>query len=197
MLKKCSKCKDEKELQMFNKNKRKHDGYSTECKKCVNDYNEQYRNLPENKEVAKLYNKIYCIEKAKEIAANKKQYVLDNQEKVQSYKKNHYEQNKETYKSRTSKYKKDNPQKYKEYAHRRRAAKKSVPVELFTIQDIFTMYGSLCFYCGDVYEHLDHYIPLSKGGSHTLSNVRPSCKGCNLSKSSKLPEKWLEEKKNE
>ncbi len=30
--------------------------------------------------------------------------------------------------------------------------------------------------------HLDHVIPLSKGGTHTLENLRVSCAPCNLSK---------------
>lgn len=34
---------------------------------------------------------------------------------------------------------------------------------------------------------LDHFIPLSKGGSHTWANVRCTCKRCNLRKGSKHP----------
>ncbi len=50
-----------------------------------------------------------------------------------------------------------------------------------------------CFHCGcDLdYEgvntvHLDHLIPLSKGGPHTLKNVCWSCSLCNLRKNDKL-----------
>ena len=34
--------------------------------------------------------------------------------------------------------------------------------------------------------HLDHIVPLSKGGAHTLLNVAWSCSSCNLSKNDKL-----------
>jgi len=36
--------------------------------------------------------------------------------------------------------------------------------------------------------HVDHILPLSKGGAHTASNLAVACASCNLSKSAKLPE---------
>ncbi len=47
-----------------------------------------------------------------------------------------------------------------------------------------------CYYCGlylgEAY-HIDHYIPLSKGGLHSIENMRLSCKSCNSRKHSRLP----------
>ena len=52
-------------------------------------------------------------------------------------------------------------------------------------------YGERCIYCNGKYEHLDHIIPISKGGSHTKNNLAPSCAKCNLSKHNKiLWEQW-------
>lgn len=192
----CSKCKENKELDLFNKNKRKKDGFSTECKACVNKYNLEYRNNLENKKNAKEYNAIYVIEKAEQIAATKKEYAATHKEEVDIIKKRHYENNKEAYKARVAKYKKDNPLQYKEYEYRRRALKKTTMVEKITIEDVINKYGNHCFYCFGSFEELDHYVPLSKNGPHILDNVRPSCKKCNLSKSNKLPEIWLKEKRN-
>jgi hypothetical protein len=33
----------------------------------------------------------------------------------------------------------------------------------------------------------DHVQPLSKGGAHTLSNLKPSCRSCNSRKSASWP----------
>ena len=40
----------------------------------------------------------------------------------------------------------------------------------------------------DDYAHLDHIIPLSKGGPHLLSNVQTLCRKCNLEKSDMMPD---------
>jgi 5-methylcytosine-specific restriction endonuclease McrA len=47
-----------------------------------------------------------------------------------------------------------------------------------------------CAYCGFVMRgsdaHIDHIIPLSRGGLHSASNLCPSCCRCNLIKGDKL-----------
>lgn len=75
---------------------------------------------------------------------------------------------------------------------RRRAAKRAVTADKFSINDIINTYGNKCFYCGGNFDHVDHYIPLVKGGPHSLQNVRPSCESCNLHKGSKMPTDFLE-----
>lgn len=42
-----------------------------------------------------------------------------------------------------------------------------------------------CFYCGDpitMFDHLDHMIPVYKGGTNRLSNLVAACKSCNMTK---------------
>lgn len=43
-------------------------------------------------------------------------------------------------------------------------------------------YGNCCSYCGGEFECIDHVIPLSRGGTHWPSNIRPACLACNSSK---------------
>lgn len=45
-----------------------------------------------------------------------------------------------------------------------------------------------CAYCGAPYEHLEHFVPISKGGGTTAANCIPSCKRCNLLKRDALPD---------
>ncbi len=54
--------------------------------------------------------------------------------------------------------------------------------------------GGNCFYCGEYtsrYEqHVDHLIPLSRGGPEAAINLVRSCPACNLSKNDRLPSEW-------
>lgn len=46
----------------------------------------------------------------------------------------------------------------------------------------------MCNICGkaDVALTIDHIIPLSKGGTHTVENVQPLCVNCNCKKGTNL-----------
>jgi 5-methylcytosine-specific restriction endonuclease McrA len=60
-------------------------------------------------------------------------------------------------------------------------------MEVFTRKDVVDTYGNACFYCGGDFDWLDHYIPIKHGGDHTMTNVRPSCRTCNLAKGDSMP----------
>lgn len=53
--------------------------------------------------------------------------------------------------------------------------------------------GYQCVYCGvdGVPLELDHVIPKSRGGDHSLENLVSACKSCNSSKGAKTPEEWI------
>lgn len=57
-----------------------------------------------------------------------------------------------------------------------------------------------CFYCGVPLFgnaiHIDHIVPLSKGGAHCVSNLCASCPPCNLSKNDKTVDEWNQWKQN-
>ena len=96
-----------------------------------------------------------------------------------------------------------NPEKVREYSRRmaskRKAQKKNNGHTPYTNQQVFDAYGTDCHICktpidlnaprqayiGNGWEfglHFDHVIPLSKGGSDTLENIRPSHAVCNMRK---------------
>ena len=61
----------------------------------------------------------------------------------------------------------------------------------------FAEFGDCCAYCGAkgatgrwLGLHADHVIPISKGGTHVLSNLVPACRTCNFSKRAKDAETW-------
>lgn len=48
-----------------------------------------------------------------------------------------------------------------------------------------------CAYCGcDGDMHIEHFLPIAPGGTHTLGNIIPACKRCNFSKTDHDPESW-------
>jgi 5-methylcytosine-specific restriction endonuclease McrA len=52
-------------------------------------------------------------------------------------------------------------------------------------------YRHRCAYCGsDGPIHMEHVIPVSRGGRHAIGNVLPACETCNLSKQSCLVAEW-------
>ena len=74
------------------------------------------------------------------------------------------------------------------YGRRRRAAEYHAPGFHTLEQWIMRVqyYGWRCAYCGKLLDvHIltqDHWIPLSRGGSHFASNLVPACLSCNSSK---------------
>ncbi len=57
-------------------------------------------------------------------------------------------------------------------------------------------YGRVCFYCCEKIKkfHLDHFIPLARGGTNWPDNLVIACRPCNLSKGAKLPWEWMPER---
>ena len=52
-----------------------------------------------------------------------------------------------------------------------------------------------CWWCkrevGSNY-HVDHLIPISRGGSNDKSNIVIACPKCNMSRNNKLPNEWVD-----
>ena len=93
-----------------------------------------------------------------------------------------------------------NPEKAKARSRRYRAQKRSSASEVYSLEDVLTLYGSVCHICAEEIDmlaprrvgtpgwkrglHIDHLQPISKGGPDTLGNVRPSHGECNISRGS-------------
>ncbi|MFG3200349.1 HNH endonuclease [Streptomyces sp. NPDC048208] len=74
--------------------------------------------------------------------------------------------------------------------HKRRAESYGVAHEEYSRTAILARWLWKCAYCGNRAEHLDHIVPLSRGGTDTESNILPACAPCNLSKGAKTLEEW-------
>lgn len=66
--------------------------------------------------------------------------------------------------------------------------------------ELLEKFSYTCAYCGCeeslsirgsvVGLEMDHYVPFSRGGQHTKSNVVPCCVNCNRKKGSRLVSEW-------
>jgi 5-methylcytosine-specific restriction endonuclease McrA len=117
-----------------------------------------------------------------------------------AYKRARHKKNPEENREYNRKWRKANPDAKRE-SQRRRRAKKSVP---YKESAVLLIYGTDCWICGgeidlkaprncrgDNWEkglHIDHVIPIAKGGEDTVFNVRPAHALCNVSKGAKLVE---------
>lgn len=182
-MKHCTKCKRRKPLDDFNARRQSPDGRRPTCRECDREYYEQ--------------NKI----KFGEIAHQRYHANIEaNREKQRNYtakptsvawRQRRWQKNRK----RLLKYQKarklKNPQQFAEYEARRRAKIKGATViEKISRHEIYTAHGGCCHICKLPVPfrkmHLDHVIPLSKGGQHTRENLKPAHPFCNMSKKDKL-----------
>ncbi len=96
-------------------------------------------------------------------------------------------------------YRKNNPHKTREWYQNRRARMRG-RLPKGTVAKMFASQKERCAYCqnllGNGY-HVDHIIPLSRGGRHVVDNIQLLCKTCNLRKSAKDPKVFeMEMKQN-
>jgi 5-methylcytosine-specific restriction endonuclease McrA len=76
---------------------------------------------------------------------------------------------------------------------RRRAINDVSETEWYQLRaEVFARDGERCAYCGDETgpHHVDHVLPLSKGGKSVLDNLVVACAPCNASKRDKLVADW-------
>jgi 5-methylcytosine-specific restriction endonuclease McrA len=73
---------------------------------------------------------------------------------------------------------------------KRRATKKRASLFLVTAKDLLRVLSRGCFYCDNTATQIDHVVPLSRGGSHSVGNIVGSCERCNKQKGSKFIAEW-------
>ena len=122
----------------------------------------------------------------------KKLYKLINKKHIQEIKKEYYISNKTNIRKKQSEYFKNGNGKsiLKNYKYKRRTLTKNGDVTTQQLKDLYQK-TTHCYWCNNKLikndTHLDHYVPLAKGGLHTISNLVLSCSSCNLTKGSKDP----------
>lgn len=189
-MKTCTKCGIDKDLSCFRKSKKGRFGVLSQCKDCKKisdaDYHERVKNTPEYK--AKV--KKYYEENRQEILDYHKRYNIENSEKIKEYRKN----NKESIAQRFRDWCAKNPEKVRARNLKAKAKRRYGTIGKFTKEDIEKILMAQrhkCAYCHanlkKIGYHLDHIIPLAKGGTNWPNNIQACCEDCNWEKNAKDP----------
>lgn len=191
----CGTCKTQKSVKDFHRNNSRKTGYSNACKVCVlkrtkarYDKNPEFYRAKTSKwreknpgaanEMARRYREKYP-ERAKDSV---RRYKQANQESIKLATKAWAIKNHESILSRN---------------RQKRAIKRNAISEPYTKDDILNRWGTDCHICNKPIDltasrrrsnglHLDHVIPLSKGGPDIIANIKPAHAFCNISKKDKL-----------
>jgi 5-methylcytosine-specific restriction endonuclease McrA len=159
-MKQCCRCSTEKPLSEFYTDRAKLDGKTSRCKTCC---------------------KIVATERYfnnhKDGLEYRRRYREAHREQMAEYKREWNDNNRERY--RSSKRKNELS---------RRARKLDRFIELVDPMVLFERDNGICGICASQIKddfHVDHIVPLSRGGSHSYDNTQIAHPRCNLSKGSR------------
>ena len=116
----------------------------------------------------------------------------------QAWNRAYYDRNKERIKANNANYRKLNPQVDVKHAVKRRMQINATIESETAITDFIKLVRNsrriACYYCGKMISgkkaHIDHVVPLSRGGGHRPDNICASCPSCNMRKHSMLLSEW-------
>lgn len=172
--KSCSKCKELKSIESFQIDKSRKDGLQPYCKECRKNHQKNY----------------YLTHKQKFNEKQKLNRML-NKDAINEYARNYYQLHKAKQSERKRIYNLKNPEVAKNASAKRRSRQMKNGIYLVTSKELKSLYKSNCFYCGSNEKiEIDHIIPISRGGSHSIGNLVPACLSCNRSKNNKLLVEW-------
>lgn len=170
--------------------------YMREWHNANAEYERDYR--LKNRERISEYCRKYRIANRERINAHAREYNLAHRD----YKREWQIANRERISKKRREYRMVNSNLFKlidrVHHHRRRALKQSSTPEgeHFTVADERLQYRSQKGKCWHCYKkivgtyHVDHLVPLAKGGTNAPNNIVISCPECNLSKGAKTVAEW-------
>lgn len=125
---------------------------------------------------------------------NDLRYRQANRLKRAERQRNYYRRNRAAIYERFKDYRRLHPEVFRLSSLRRRARKRSVHSVFYTPQELlerFNEFENSCAYCGSTGRlTIDHFIPISRGGSDNLGNIVPACLSCNCSKQDSDAKDW-------
>lgn len=187
----CTRCGETKARTEFHKRKRATSGLSSSCKPCTAI-------------AARATYERHRAKRLTECAA----YRAEHREERKAYFRDHYSANKADYRKREAAWREANRDEHNAYhrayyaadlegsrsRHRvysltRRGRERDQFIEQVDPQTVYDMHGGRCGICAEFIEgdfHVDHVVPLARGGMHGYVNVQPAHPACNVRKGARL-----------
>lgn len=157
------------------------------------EYMKEYRQANKNK--LRDQSRRWAMANSDKISGYRRKQYRNNKEKILASQADAYRANPEKKREYAREYRKANPEKTRFWKARRRSRLLNASGS-HTASDIRKQYRrqkGKCYYChckvGKSY-HVDHVIPISRGGSNSPENLVIACQSCNQSKKDKLPHEW-------
>lgn len=190
VLKRSPVCGESLPLHKFNADAQKRDCSSVRCRDCYNSRNRELRQ--QNLERYREYDRAYKSENTDRIKEEAALYREKNRVQIAEHKRQVRKANPDLARQKDTTWRRANPDKVRATSSRRRAKVKAAAGSYTDadIEDIRKAQGNRCYIChkklGPDF-HVDHFIPLAKGGTNDPGNLRLACPFCNKSKNAKHP----------
>jgi len=196
----CSKCKAEKPLTEFHKDSRSSDLVYSQCKHCISIRNAvRYAADAEKNRARSAEYKRLNPDASKKSAAK---WRSENQERIAVYKREWRVANIERARSSCAKWREIN----KDMVIASNRSRKSALIGSLgthSHQDVLSILAAQRARCANCLEslemkgrnkyHVDHIMPLSRGGSNDKLNLQCLCPTCNMRKHAKDPIFWAQQ----
>lgn len=158
--------------------------YRSENRDQLAEYSRDWR--AKNRERHRAYSREYREKNPERTLKTQREWRKANKEKMDKYRNDWIENHPESYKASRSRRR-----------YRRRVLTQEAFVEDVNAKKLLESFDMKCGICGGEIDeskknphplslHIDHIVPLSKGGEHSYANCQPAHASCNIQKGTKL-----------
>lgn len=190
----CTNCKDCLLLSSFGVNSSSKDGLMHRCKNCMKQSRDAKKALEtaEQAIVRRAKQREY-LKNYRSVAENRERFRNNSREQKRRLRST--PEGRATNAAVVKRWRENNPEEWRAMGRnaysKRKAAEKGNQSCFVSTREARKIISSPCANCGTLDNiHLDHIIPLSRGGRHSVGNLQPLCQYCNLSKNNKLQIEW-------
>jgi len=206
----CLDCSNERSARNRADNPEYYANYRKHHRELAGSYNNSYYsdNAAELSAYARVYRRdnaetVRASDRARAKTVNRKQQAKlfreSNRQAIRDRENRRYLREGDRIKKRVTKYRRENPQKVRaalKVCTARARAQRRKAIGSHTSDDIkqlFQRQNGICAACSVSIAdgcHLDHIVPLKRGGTNNPDNLQLLCQPCNLSKGSKTMSEW-------